>query len=313
MDSVTSMLRSAWGTYKAHWKLFTGIVAAPSALTLFGQFLLQTHSILLKILGGILMLAGSLGFFIAQIAIVTTIQKIDRNEAVLGIKQQFKEALPFFWPIVFAGILQALTLFGATSLFMIPGIIIGLYCTFYMFTVIVGGKRGFEALTESYSIVYGRWWTVFGKVITPAVVAIVLSFIVVGARFAIGGLLGIHAGTIASVNLQQVLSTIFNIVIIPVFMVYLYRLYMSMNGTRSQTAPAATFKKWLVGFLVLGIIVTVCFGGSLFFAGMNATKYQGGALFMNGEYRTRLEQGNPMTPEEIQKMIQSRIPSTPTY
>jgi hypothetical protein len=168
--------------------------------------------------------------------------------------------------------MQGLIAFGSAVFFIIPAIIVGIFLSFSMYTLSLEGKRGFGALIESYNLVSGRWLGVFGRVLFMALVCIGIAIVITGATAIIQSLFGFAVNSVASSVLSIISSFVLSTCISSLSATYLYRLYISLKGVSIQSGSAGTFKKFLIAFMVIGIIAIVVFvaGGialSLYVAG----------------------------------------------
>jgi len=197
-----------------------------------------------------------------QGALVSTIQKLATNSSeIIGIKEQYKFGFSLFWSFVFVGLLQALVFIGASILFIIPGIIVVIYVSMYSFALFIEGKRGFVALTESYSLIKGRWWGVFGRSLFIGLVSMILYFILVGILLIITLVFGSGSESVVSNIISTILSTTLSVILGAFLTVYMYRLYESLKATRSENVSTIAFGRWLKSFVGIGIIVIVLFIG----------------------------------------------------
>ncbi len=258
LEGPRSLLASAWSLYKAHWKMLTGIVIAPSVVSLAGQLLLLTKNISAALLGIIVIFAGII-FSIAMLpAAVNAINRLSTEpSATLNFKSQYKFGFGLFWSVIFAAILQILIVLGSYSLFIIPGIIISGYVGMYIFALVLDNKRGFSALTESYSLIRGRWWGVIGRLLYFALVyiggAIVMLLIQAGLDF----ILGFGAKSTGYAIVSILTSLVLSATLAPLALVYAYKLYIALKSSRMLNVSTVGFKKWLVTFLVIGIFAII--------------------------------------------------------
>lgn len=81
-------------------------------------------------------------------------------------------------PAILTSIIQVFLLIGLSLLLIIPGLIFAVYWNFSNYAVLFGGKSGMAALSESKSIVQGRWFKVFWRALAIAIMVIVASLIV---------------------------------------------------------------------------------------------------------------------------------------
>ncbi len=256
------LLSSAWSLFKAHWKVLVSITVIPAICTLIAQISIIIGGSLLAIISVVLIFISMILSMAMQGALVSTIQKLATNSSeIIGIKEQYKFGFSLFWSFVFVGLLQALVFIGASILFIIPGIIVVIYVSMYSFALFIEGKRGFVALTESYSLIKGRWWGVFGRSLFIGLVSMILYFILVGILLIITLVFGSGSESVVSNIISTILSTTLSVILGAFLTVYMYRLYESLKATRSENVSTIAFGRWLKSFVGIGIIVIVLFIG----------------------------------------------------
>ena len=156
-------------------------------------------------------------------------------------------------------IISVFIAYGSLALLIVPGIIFGVYTAFSLFALVVDGKKGFEALLESYSLVKGRWWAVFGRIAFLALVAAGM-FICYGiAVFIISFVTSSIMPAQMSAFIPMVLMITMEIIILSFSIVYLYQLYSSLKLTRQIDVQISSAKPWLVAFMIIGIVVAIAY------------------------------------------------------
>jgi hypothetical protein len=173
---------------------------------------------------------------------------------------------------------------GASVLFIIPGIILGVYAVFTAFTFILDHKRGLAAIVQSWWYVRGRWWAVFGRCIALAFLTILpllaygAALLVITALLVIAFDLNSPAALDAFIKgspfIVSSLATLFFLigaalilwVVYPLGRIALYLLFVKARALAGE--PSAEFihthRNYLKGFIVIGAIVLFC--GFLFSA-----------------------------------------------
>jgi len=262
-----ALFKTAWNLYKSNWMLLSGIAVVPAVITILSQLCNLSGGGLVAV-GAVLSLLSFIVNLVMQPTLIITVDQLSRGERGLSVWPQFRRGFSFFWPFVLVVILVVLVSIGSIGLFVVPGIIVGLYISLYVFAVVLDGKRGYEALTESYQLVYGRWLAVIGRqlylalmfigfMIVIAIVGIIISVVLVSSVATTGAMIApttaVHASPVQTI-IGLVFGLIVNGIIVPIFLSYTYGLYMSLKATRPVNVATATFKKWLVAFTVLGLI-----------------------------------------------------------
>ena len=271
--SPIALLQNTWSFFIKNWKVLGSILLPPflcgivSVLItgLVGTGLI--HSNIAVIITFLVGLIFEIGFFVLVIvaypAFVNAIHRLStENNASLTVKGQFKYGFGLFWQFLLLMIITGLVSYGSAALFIIPGIAVIIYTGFNIFTFVIDGKKGFSALIESYDLVKGHWWQVFGRGLFLVLVGIV-CFFVFGIVIAIigsitTGILGsVVGGTIAFVLGATILIST-EIILFSFGIIYMYNLYVALKALRStQTTVNSSIKPWLIAFLIIGIVVVI--------------------------------------------------------
>lgn len=255
IDGPVVLLGSAWHFFKTNWKILVPIALVPSVILMVGS--------LVGLLGGVFMFIGFIVSIVGAVfsiamapALITTLPKIEGGAvASVRIWPQYKEGFKFFFVVLGLGILQGLIALGSAIWILVPFIIVAVYLSVYIFARILDDKKGFSAFTESFSLIKGRWWKVLGRLLFFALVYLGCAIIIMILDLLFAAIFG-SKSTITFV-LTMVAQLALTAIVGPLALVYIYRMYNSLKVTRLQNVSTGTFKKWLITFLVIGIIVVV--------------------------------------------------------
>jgi len=161
---------------------------------------------------------------------------IDFKSSLVGGKKNYFRYLGF-------SVVTTIFLTGLTILFIIPGIIFGVFWCFASFILIKEGKGIMDSLRESHRLVKGRWWKTFGFLILIFLVMFLITLI----PFIVAWFINILINpAILPVDLANTTSTIYysslvwyvndiisliasfvgNIVGIPLLLLFLKNLYL---------------------------------------------------------------------------------------
>jgi hypothetical protein len=203
-------------------------------------------------------IAGVLLTIVMPAAFVTAVQRLSADpNAPVGVGENYKRGFGFFWSLLFLAILQGFIFFGSAIFLIIPAIIISVFVSMSTFALVIDGKKGFAALTESFGLVSGRWWAVVGRILCLAVVYIIGALVSSGLGFIINALFGFGRNDAGGIVVSTILNLILSAVMVPLVWVYMYNLYLSLKNSRPAQAATSTFKKWLIAFLCIGIVVVI--------------------------------------------------------
>lgn len=244
----------SWKLYKAHFGLFVAIIAIPLVLDYCSALFNLTHVAILEILGILCTLVGLVLTVAMYPGLVDSIHRASTDPgATITVKGQYKIGFGFFWSFILVALIGCLSFMGSFALFLIPGIVVAGYAGMYMFTFVVDGKKGFSALTESYSLVKGRWWGVFVRILA-LVVPIWLVVLIIGSIFGLSGI-GRHTGPVGVTSI--IFTLIVDTMVVPFALAYTYDLYSSLKATRLPTVDTKAFKGWLIASLCVGVLFVV--------------------------------------------------------
>jgi len=251
IDGPGILFSFGWKMFTSHWKTLAPILIIPAVISFVGRLLGLIGGPVGAILAILLGIAGVV-FSIAMIpAMIDAVDKVSKGMPAM-LKGQYRFGFSMFWSTLLVVIINGLVGFGSFALFVIPGIVMVVYGCLYTFTFVLDGKRGFGALTESYSLVHGRWWPVFGRglllVIVLGVCWAIISFIV--------ALIFMH-GSVGIMLVPFILQILASIILVPIALGYVYKMYQSLKATRDMSVQTRTFKGWLIAFLVLGILAVI--------------------------------------------------------
>lgn len=255
-DGPVALLKFGWSTFTKHWKLFLGIILVPVILYVVGVLLFASSAVIGLaglILGFIGVIAAYVFVIVAMPATVHAMHKVTTDPGnPVSIKAQYRFGFSVFWSMLLLVIIVSLINQGSMALLVIPGIFVMISTLVYMYAFVIDGKRNFAALTESYSLVRGRWWGVFGRFLFLLLICLVVYLIAIGISYIL------H---LLPVVLAVILGIIFGLAILTFGWTfanaYLYRLYVSLKATRMAESSTSTFKGWLIAFLCIGALFFV--------------------------------------------------------
>ncbi len=257
LTGPVELFSSSWKFFKQHAKTLIPIVILPSIIS-FISLLFITSGSGLAILGLILTIAAVIVSIAMQPAAVDAVQRLGADPAaLLTVQGQYKTGFKYFWPLVLAIIIQLFVVLGSTVVFIIPGIIMSVYVSLYIFALIVDNKRGFAALIESYTLVKGRWWGVLGRMLFLALIYVVAAFVMVGITFLINTIFGFGSTSSGQGIVSSLLNLLMNAIMGPVTLIYVYKLYVSLKSTRRADTVPGAFKKWLIASICVGVLAVI--------------------------------------------------------
>jgi hypothetical protein len=263
LDGPITLLKFGWNILTKHWKSVGWVIVLPTIVSSIGQLLAATLGGAGAILAIILFIVSIILMIASLPAAVQAVHRVTVDPATpVSLKSQYRFGFSYFWSFILAAIIAGVVGFGSFILFIIPGVIVSVYTMFYIYTLVIDGKKGFSALTESFALVRGRWWIVFGNILFLGLVSFIIRLILIGVQFLLAYIFGAGMATGTSVGFA-IIAVVINLIgiaiISPIAAGYTYKLYSSLKATRAAEASTKTFKKWLVAFLVIGILGGIVF------------------------------------------------------
>ena len=182
----------------------------------------------------------------AQISLISALKDPAEHTSIAQAYKRGWEKIFSYWWI---SILLTLVLMGSYILALIPGIIFTVWFVFAPFALVVDDKRGMDAIFHSKSLVRGRWWGVFGRLILIGLATMLAYFVI---SFVLGFILGFF-GT-AGILIGIFSNAIINLVVMTYAITAASVLYQSLKA--SAVTPAPVEKRGVfIGFAIFGAII----------------------------------------------------------
>lgn len=96
--------------------------------------------------------------------------------ATESIKAAFRLIKSLFIPALITSILTWVSIFGGLLLIVLPGIIFGVWFSFTIYEVVLGGVKPTHALAASRQLVRGRWWGVMWRLFFPSFIILLIVY-----------------------------------------------------------------------------------------------------------------------------------------
>lgn len=321
LEGPVSLFKFGWGTFTQHWKVIAPIILLPSIIAYIGQILFYTKNPVGYIVGFVVAIIAAVVSIASMPAAARAVHLVSTNPSTpVTLKGQYTFGFSLFWSMILLAIINTLASAGSFILFIIPGIIVAVYTSLYIFTFTVEGKRGFSALVESFNLIRGRWWPVFGRILFFIVVMLAFWIIVAGIQFIVGLITGTpvvpkgdEMQSMGSFVIQSIITLIVTAVIGPLSVGYMYRLYTSLKSTRTATATTSSFKGWLIGFMCAGILLPIGILVSVVLVSVNVAKSKATDASQNSnagfaELQRQIEAMNLQNPENSDSTVPVEIP-----
>lgn len=249
------LISGAYRFFIQHWQILVIIAALPSLLGTVGSMLMSLKVFPTIVLGVVLVIGGAITSIAMVPALIDAVRKLDADPAAhVSFKGQYAFGFSYFWPVIWINIITVLVSVGAGILFIFPVVIVAIYTTLNAFTLIIDGKRGISALEESYALVKGRWWGVLGRTLFLSMIFLAIWLVSVGIAY-LGSNMNLESAT--GEWLTGIVQLVINLVMGPIAMIFSYRMYQSLKETRVAAVSTAAFRKWMIGFICITLIIPI--------------------------------------------------------
>jgi hypothetical protein len=269
LEGPVALLTFSWGLFTSHWKKLVPIILLPNVIALISQIAFNTKNPAIVIVGVVVAIVAAVFSIASMPAVAQSIHLVATNPtAPITLKGQYSFGFSLFWSTLLVVIINALVNLGSLVLFIIPGVIVMVYTSVYIFAFTLDGKRGFAALVESFNLVNGRWLAVVGRMLFLGLVMVVFWLIVAGLQFVVNAVIGAppsvpgQSVSMGTFIVQSLFGLVITGIIGPLTVAYMYRLYSSLKSTRLSETKSG-FKGWLIAFLCIGILVPIIAIGSM--------------------------------------------------
>lgn len=261
--SAPRLLSWAVSFYKSHLTLILSISAVPLVFGVAQVFIGRANASLV----GLLTIVTFVAALFARLALLRMV-----SEGGHTFESSFKAGSKMFMPFVWIGALTGFASLGGVFLFVIPGIIVSILLSLSTYILFAEGKKGFDAIIQSWYYVRGNWGAVFWRFLFLG-----LILMIIGMLFALltGGPMfnqfaeSVKGGMMVKPEipvLYQVLNLLFSyLVALPLSLIYSFGIYQSLRQLKtSEPTPEekAKIKKHIVIFMIIagvGICLLVAF------------------------------------------------------
>lgn len=204
---------------------------------------------------GILSIVFAIYWYTSSVIGVFSLLK-DSNKK---IKEAFSFGRTFFWRYFAVGILSGVLIMLWSFLFIIPGIIFGIFYSFAVYALLFEDFRGMTALKRSKELVSGYWWPVFWRNLVLIIVVFILTLII-NLIFTLPLLFIAKEGLTYPVlaGISSVVRIAFSMFFIAlVSIIYSYIIYQNLVKIKPESKVDRT--KSGNGCLIVAIVILVIF------------------------------------------------------
>ncbi|MEO5928111.1 MAG: hypothetical protein ABIO72_05310 [Patescibacteria group bacterium] len=195
MENTSKPLPGAGQLISDTWNLFTktwNTSVKTSSLLIYVGLAYFVGGLLLRVNEnlGVLSLVITIGGVVftvwISLRVLLTMLNLEAGKQPMPAVEEGKKAWSMFWSLIWIAILTSLVVFGASLLFILPGIYFGVALYFSQLVLVDQNIRGTQALGASRALVRGRWWGTFWRLIAGGFVFGLLLSVVIGV--VIGGM-----------------------------------------------------------------------------------------------------------------------------
>jgi len=255
IPSIGTLYKKVFHWYGTHWKRFTGI--SFSGIALSWVLIACTVFLWNGVGGGTPVVRGEVpGVFLGTFILLLIINFWWQGALFLAITRDvsvsvaFRDAVSFILPFAVLLVISGLAVVGAGIMLVIPAFVVWIYYVFASPLLFIERKGVHSALTTSMQYVGGGFWVIFLRII-----AIVIPVVAVAgfSQFVF---------TFFDISVSLIVSTLLEIVIIPIAMLYISMLALYAKQAfyarpEEERLSQAIAQRILYGLVILGILVVM--------------------------------------------------------
>lgn len=265
LPSISDLITETFRIYKHHIKTICVIAIVPIVIAVAPFYINEaTMTIRFEVVTVLAMVAN----YLAYIAMFVLLYRTDTNTSSVG--DIYKHTGTYVFRFIWVGIVSGFVALGAMLFFFIPAIYISLLISFAPYIVIAEGKRGMEALVQSWHYARGYWLAIMGRSLLFSLLAILVisatwfAFYMLASIFVPGLIDAIDNTEVATKEenvLESIVSALFTVPIGIIFTSTLFNALRSIKPATPSTEDALSIKKKIMFFGWCGVILVVALIG----------------------------------------------------
>lgn len=271
--SIRDLLNQSWELFKKRFTVLLAItllavivnavISALVVLDIGGSFTINTLTNFSVssafVIGGVILggIAMAVVYLWTQAAIIVAISDTtDKVDIKATLQKAWKYIGSYFWLSVLSGFI----LLGASLLFIIPGIIMGLWFSMAVAVLIVENVKGTGALVKSKRYVQGNFRDVWVRFAVLALLFIVGSFIT-----------SLFVKIFDNSVVESAINIVLSLFSTPFSMIYSYLIYKNLREIKGDVSPipSSRLKMLLIVCGALGVLVIPVALSGIFYAAQN--------------------------------------------
>jgi hypothetical protein len=262
-----TLIKASYSFYKSHWKILALIAIIPAVISYIGIFLNLIDLPGIIILSGLVRIVGGVLSIVMSIVLIVVIHRLSVDHLVqVKVYDEYRAGFNYFGSFLLVSIITGLAVMGSVCLFIIPGIIVAIFVAFASYALIIDGKKGFSAVTESYSLVRGQGGQVFQNLFVLGLIMAGIQLLVLGLTLLVAWICGVNLSTLSETHQQIpvyvsligiIIGLVVQAVLTPMAIIYNYRMYISLKEVRKPEVSVVAFKRWVIAFMIIAPIAFI--------------------------------------------------------
>ncbi|MEK7189680.1 MAG: hypothetical protein AAB666_01730 [Patescibacteria group bacterium] len=189
------ILKKSWQIFKVNWQEFTKVTAWLVVLAIlsallsyfdkatFLMFVNYTFPIYVAISALVFVVGLWVNIVLARM-IWSALHQLPLERRKLA-HDSWRDTVSYLWVSILVGVIVTI----GTVLFIVPGVIFGIWYSFAALVFVLEGVKGYEALKKSKSLVQGRFWLVVWRWAVPFFVYSLILVVIIGLPTLLVGVL----------------------------------------------------------------------------------------------------------------------------
>ncbi len=236
MRNTITLIKDSITSYKMNFRLVAGVmlplIIASLLVTLFEPS--PYTGVVTNTEGAIILVLYVLYFIISLFTGVALIKVVAARALTIHSAYSSTSIKLVFKYLAVSVLVGLFVMLGFVAL-VIPGIFLAVSLSFATYTLILEDLSIMASIKKSFSLVKGRWFAVFGKLVFAVIIALVASF-------GIGLIVGVPLSFVSEIVSALLVDVIIMLLMTPISAFFLFNLYSDLKkgivSTEQTTMPS---------------------------------------------------------------------------
>ena len=264
LKPIGYLLSETWQLYKKHINILALVAVIPLIfagveMTLRPEFAVNSSSeVALFVLLAVFGLAHLVFGILSPLALIESVHAVNHGKTP-ELSRMYEKAFTSVLPYLFIVVIALVIFVGGSLLFIIPGIVVGLYLSLALFVYLFEDKKGMDALVTSAWYIRDFWWDILSRHIVlgilVALASLAFTIVFAPALFVLGFTHAVFG---------FVFQLFLYMAIVPFAIVFSYFIYKDIKEVKASSVPTKSFYEEAERIFIILIVIPCLFALAIF-------------------------------------------------